>query len=299
MNTRITLLIAALSVVAGMQANDKAYTDSINIVNPNSVKVIEKDGKVTIEINGQKDNSDYIYSRTIEPSGESVVREENRRMGFRIPFVDRDFRSGNVVKRRQNFFDASLCLGGFGFVMPLNAPDALNFKTWQTVEWNFDHLVNVEYYPRDRRHTHFRLGFGMQWRIFGLDNMRWMRADDLTLTAVPWDSELHDRHSQINTYSLTIPFAIVQPLGSDFKLTAGAKACFNIHAKVYNRFSIDDVDYTESFGNLHQRVVTPEIFGALTWEGIGVYVNYAPCGLIKSGKGPDLESITIGLAIAY
>ena len=134
MNYKTTILLAAaMGMATAAWAEDSAYNDSINITNPKSVKVIEKDGKVTIEINGQKDNDDYLYSRTIEPSGESVVNEENRRFGFQIPFVDRDRNDKNVVKRRRSYFSARLNLGGFGFALPLNAPDALNFKTSHTM----------------------------------------------------------------------------------------------------------------------------------------------------------------------
>ena len=309
MNYKTTILLAAaMGMATTAWAEDSAYNDSINITNPKSVKVIEKDGKVTIEINGQKDNDDYLYSRTIEPSGESVVNEENRRFGFQIPFVDRDRNDKNVVKhrndknvvkRRRSYFSARLNLGGFGFALPLNAPDALNFKTSHTMEWNLDHLINVVYYPQGRRRTHFMLGFGMQWRTYGISNMRWTRDDAGLIAYSPWDEGLHKTKSFIDSYSLTIPFMIIQPLGSEVKLSAGVKACFNLNASVHNSFTIGDIDYTEHFGNIHHRRVTPEICGALTWEGIGVYVNYTPCNFFKSGKGPDLKCVTIGFAIAY
>ena len=105
-------LLCAVCFAANIWAADVANTDSINIANAKNVKIVERDGKVTLMIEGTEGNPDYTYSRTITPDGASVVKEENRGLGFKIPFVDRDTDSRDVVKSRRSHFDFCMNIGG-------------------------------------------------------------------------------------------------------------------------------------------------------------------------------------------
>ena len=77
-------LLCAVCFAANIWAADVANTDSINIANAKNVKIVERDGKVTLMIEGTEGNPDYTYSRTITPDGASVVKEENRGLGLRF-----------------------------------------------------------------------------------------------------------------------------------------------------------------------------------------------------------------------
>jgi len=300
MNKKIFLMIAAASMAASAMATDATSTDSINIKNAQNVKIVEKDGKVTLEVNGLDGNPEYTYSRTISNDGTSVVREENRGVGFRIPFVDRDTDNGDVLKARRSHGEFCINLGGFGWVYTTNRPTDIHTKANHSTELNFDHFINFKYYPQGSRRTHYMIGLGMQWRKIRLDNMRWMR-DDATrnITYGAWEEDLYDRKSNLNTYSLTLPVMLIQPLGKDWKLAVGAKACFNVSASATSEYHLDDIKYTDTFSHLHQRPVTAELTGAITWDGLGLYVNYAPCNMFKDGRGPKFNTFTIGIAVAY
>lgn len=45
---------------------------------------------MTVEEKGIDGNPDYTYSRTVNNVDQSIAREENRNIGFRIPFIGRD-----------------------------------------------------------------------------------------------------------------------------------------------------------------------------------------------------------------
>ena len=294
-------LLCAVCFAANIWAADVANTDSINIANAKNVKIVERDGKVTLMIEGTEGNPDYTYSRTITPDGASVVKEENRGLGFKIPFVDRDTDSRDVVKSRRSHFDFCMNIGGFGWALATQKPSDLRYKTKHSVEFCFDHLINVKYYPQGVRRTHFMLGFGMQWRNIALDNQRWMRDPETRQIAYgAWDDSQYDRNSSLHTYSLTVPLMIIQPIGSDFSLSVGAKACFNVSASAHCNYRCDDIRYTESFSHLNRRPVTAELCAAVNFcESIGLYVNYAPCRMFKDGKGPDIKTLSVGVAICY
>lgn len=300
MNKKLALTIALASIVSCVWAGENAASDSININNAKNVKIIEKDGKMTVEVKGADGNPDYTYSRTVSNTGETIVSEENRNIGFRIPFIDRDTDSRDVVKARRTHGEFCLNLGGFGWIYATDKPGDLKTKANHSFEFSLDHLINYKFYPQGSRRTNFMLGVGMQWRRIALDNMRWNRDDDTrNVSYGPWDEKYYDRKSSLNTYSLTLPLMIIQPLGKDWRLSAGAKACFNVGANAHSEYRYDDIRYTDTFSHLHQRPVTVELTGALTWEGIGLYVNYAPCNTFKDGRGPKLNTFTIGIALAY
>ena len=294
-------LLCAVCFAANIWAADVANTDSINIANAKNVKIVERDGKVTLMIEGTEGNPDYTYSRTITPDGASVVKEENRGLGFKIPFVDRETDSRDVVKTRRSHFDFCMNIGGFGWAIATQKPSDLRNKNKHSVEFCFDHLINVKFYPQGVRRTHFMLGFGMQWRNIALDNQRWMRdAETRQIAYGAWDDSHYDRSSSLHTYSLTVPLMIIQPIGSAFSLSVGAKACFNVGASAHCDYKSDDIHYNESFSHLNQRPVTAELCAAINfWDSIGLYVNYAPCRMFNDGKGPELKTLSADVAICY
>ena len=301
MNKHFILLISALCLTANAWANEAANTDSISIANAKNVIIVEKDGQISLEVKGLEGNPEYTYSRTMSKGGETIVKEENKNIGFRIPFVDRDNNSDDIVKTRRSRFSFGVNLGGLGWVATSGAPADLKTQMNHSLELNLDHMINVKYYPQGSNRTHYMLGFGMQWRHITLDNMRWMRSDDTRhITYGAWDDKYYDRNSRLNTYSLTVPLMIIQPLGKHFEIYAGAKACFNVGANAHSKYSYDDIKYTDSFKHLNQRVVTAEICGAIMWEeAIGLYFNYAPCKIFKTNMGPEMKTFTIGIAIGY
>ncbi|MGM9804144.1 MAG: hypothetical protein ACI308_08215 [Muribaculaceae bacterium] len=301
MNKSAITLLAAISLTANLHAGNTLETDSINITNAKSVTIVERDGKVTLQIDGTEGNPDYTYIRTINNDGITVVKEENRRLGFKIPFVDRDTDSRDIVKSHRSHFDFCMNIGGFGWVTTTQKPSDFRNLMKHSVEFCFDHLINVKFYPQGDNRTHFMLGFGMQWRNIALDNQRWMRDPETRQIAYgPWDDSYYDRSSRLHTYSLTVPLMLIQPIGRDFSLSVGAKACFNVCASAICDYRNDDIHYNESFSHLNQRPVTAELCAAINlWNTIGLYANYAPCRMFKDGKGPELKTFSIGVAICY
>lgn len=90
MNKKLLLTIALASIASCVWAGEETASDSINISNAKNVKIIEKNGKMTVEEKGIDGNPDYTYSRTVNNVDQSIAREENRNIGFRIPFIGRD-----------------------------------------------------------------------------------------------------------------------------------------------------------------------------------------------------------------
>ncbi|MGN0214543.1 MAG: hypothetical protein ACI4AH_07030 [Muribaculaceae bacterium] len=294
-------LLFILCFATNICAADVANTDSISIANAKNVKIVERNGKVTLVVEGTEGNPDYTYSRTITPDGISVVKEENRGLSFKIPFVDRDTDNNDIVKCRRTHFDLSMNIGGIGWTTTTQKPSDLRNQMKHSVEFCFDHLINVKFYPQGLYRTHFMLGFGMQWRNIALDNQRWMRDPETRhITYGPWDDRYYDRSSSLHTYSLTVPLMIIQPIGRDVSLSAGAKLCFNVCASAHCDYHYDAIHYNESFSHLNQRPVTTEICAAINlWDIIGLYANYAPCRMFKNGKGPELKIFSIGIALCY
>ena len=99
------LLVATLLVAAGgyAESSDSLKVENVmSIDNPNKVTITESDNRLTVEIDGKKDNPGFRYVREVEisPSDVSVTKERNSDWDFNIPFR----KHTEEQKRKRNAF---------------------------------------------------------------------------------------------------------------------------------------------------------------------------------------------------
>ena len=54
-----------------------------------------------------------------------------------------------------------------------------------------------------------------------------------------------------------------------------------------------------SYRGIKQNKLTFDVYGALSYNRLGVYCRYSPCNVFKKGFGPEIKNTwTLGVAIA-
>lgn len=76
---KMILLVATLLIAAGGFAESSDSLKVMSIENPDKVTITESDNRLTVEIDGKKDNPGFRYVREVEisPSDVSVTKERN------------------------------------------------------------------------------------------------------------------------------------------------------------------------------------------------------------------------------
>lgn len=183
---------------------------------------------------------------------------------------------------------------GVGVNLVTGAPDGYKFapfKSWD-IQWT---LVQMDYTPDGASQT-YSVGAGLNWRNYGLkDNgSAFVKTGDLVnLGGFPVGAE--SRFSSIQTLGINIPLLFTQRIGEDISFTVGPIVNFNAWGWAKRNYEIGDTDFEESTRKIGQRPVTVDILGVFDFDGLGVFCRYSPMSVLKKDRGPEFQSITVGL----
>ncbi len=147
-------------------------------------------------------------------------------------------------------------------------------------------------------------GFGVSWKNFNFDNnTRLVETNDITtVQAAP--PGISYKKSRLRVFSINAPLALEwqQKLGRGHSLyvSAGVIGGFNL-------FRSQKIKYKDANGkNIKQynkgfnvSRFSFEFMGQVGLDNIGVFVKYSPIGLFEEGKGPNVQTASMGLILSY
>ena len=84
--------------------------------------------------------------------------------------------------------------------------------------------------------------------------------------------------------------------GFAFGISLGAQLNWYCYGRVNNKYEIGDHEYDINIKDIGYNPVTVDILGIIhVAEGFGIYCKYSPMNVMKSGRGPEYKSISVGL----
>jgi len=183
---------------------------------------------------------------------------------------------------------------GVGVNLVTGAPDGMNFAPFKS--WDIQlTVVQYDYTPVGARQT-YSIGAGLNWRNYGLkDNGSAFvkEGDQVVLGGFP--AGAGSRYSSVRTLGINIPLLFTHRFSNDFKVTLGPVVNFNAWGWVKRNYELGDSDYEVSTGKIGQRPVTVDILGVADFAGLGVFCKYSPMSVLKTDRGPEFKSVTLGL----
>ena len=307
---KVALLLACISVVGlASAAGSKECRGSVECVgkekadtvmcfsHPDSVAFITGDKRIELRVMGAGGNPDYYYTFAREFAGDSaedVVREGNSGLDFTIPFVDH--RKKSESRRSKNSFE----IGGWGigFVGAVGGPDNLNINRGSSAEIFFDRLLGYRVRPW-RGKTSFSTGVGIRWRNYRMTGGNRFVKEDGKLSIASYESGSDIKFSRLKMFSLTLPVFYHQEFGRGFELTLGPVVNFNVHGSMKTKYKMNGETRSYSDSNIHQKKVTVDLTGNLSWREIGVYVKYSPMNQLDTEFGPEFKHLSVGMTFFY
>ena len=105
------------------------------------------------------------------------------------------------------------------------------------------------------------------------------------------------RYSAVHTLGINIPLLFTQDIGKKVSFSVDPVVNFNAWGWVNNDYDIGDDNIDISTRKIGQRPVTIDIMGVLEYEEFGIFCKYSPMSVFKKDRGPEFQSITLGLYI--
>lgn len=289
-----TLMLTALALPLAALAAPEQPDTLVSIPQPHQVIVTESpDGITTVMVNGKEGQPGYVYTYTTSMDGPGS--DENQLSDgteFKLPF------GRSHTSKKVNF----RFLRGILFGMAWNTSHYPGIKNgWEAM---ITEVAGVSWTPSRMAPT-FAIGLGVGWRFWAAQR-NWMMARDEAgaLQLAPVEPEAQgDKvcRSRIQSFSLTVPVTITQPIYKDFAVQVGALVNFNTYTTAHTKVEqADGIRINTDIQRLHQRPLTIEWMASLgIREYAAVYVKYSPMGMFTAPNGPKFKSLSVGLNLSF
>lgn len=295
---RLILLafVLAMTIASAWGQETAPLSDTLTVERPDRVVLETAGDTMTVRIEGREGNPEFRYSRRVVMASDMPVVTHERQSGldFQIPFASRrscknnDDEGWSVVMRGP----------AIGWVTALDAPEEMDVDMTASYEIMFPSLLGFEYQPRNSR-INFTVGFGIDWRNYRMTGKTRFYKEGEDLVLGDYKEGARPDFSRLKIFSWTMPFMMGCDFGKHVNLTLGPVINFNTHSSLKTRYELDGVKCKETTKDLHPTRVTVDLMGILTVYGVGVYVKYAPCKVIKSAYGPSFKGLSAGLTLFY
>ncbi len=298
MNIKSIFLAAALVAGLSAAAGTTAQPDTVTVIEQPSRVVITEDSTGThVQVISQTSSDkgeQYNLSITHQPNDKVTTTQGTSDWNLRLPF-----KSGSTQSQAHWSVVCRGLYGGFGWVTSKQGSNNFANGVGHQYEVGLLHVLGLEY--STHRGQWFSLGMGIDWRrITAHDKqLRWAKNDAGVTDLLPYpDADLaRGRHSNLALFSLTFPLFIRQKLGSDGAVWVAPTLRVNTGANLKASWKVDDQKTTLETRKLGYRPVGFDLMGGVALDGIGIYARWSPSQVFKAGRGPEFNTLTVGLIL--
>ncbi len=280
---KFSIIIAAMMAAVTMSAQTP---DTVTVIEtPHQVIITETTTGTRVKVVGQKDNEDFSYTYTVQhASNDTVHTTSDWELNF--PFK----------KSSNKEYHWSIVASGLYFGLGLGTSyDLVN----NSFNWGILNIASLNY--NTLHGQQFSIGVGYDNKRFSLKRPNCFVMDEATniVGIESYPEGTVDRSSVLSVRTIQFPLQFQQFLGKDFHITLGGTMNWNIYAKCNTHYKVNKTHYDVSYRGIKQNKLTFDVYGALSYNRIGIYCRYSPCNVFKKGFGPEIKNTwTLGVAIA-
>lgn len=141
------------------------------------------------------------------------------------------------------------------------------------------------------------VGFGMR-RYLAADGYRYDVTEN-NILVIPFHNG-NVIKSRLDSWTFHVPVMISQKIYKKLAISVGAWLNFNTYARGETQYYIGDVKFKEEYKGLSQRFFTVDAVAVIgIKDGIGVYTRWSPMSLFTDGRGPNLQSASLGVMLNF
>jgi len=181
-----------------------------------------------------------------------------------------------------------------GLNMGLNMPDgidAFNSHSYH-VSWELARVA-MELGSKQDIAT---VGVGMTWNKYATTNSKGYFKEGGKIDTEK-DGEKNFDYSRYLTYSFSLPVQYTHIFNNGMFVTAGPVVNFNIHSSIFREKETGYTKTSIKVKNAYHNPVTVDLRAGIGYKDVGLMVKYSPMSVIKKDKGPDFQSLAIGIII--
>lgn len=286
-------LFTAFILTFAVNASAKSISDTLTIVRPDSVVFITSENKLQVAVNGKEENHEYVYHKEVPLiEGEPVITSEHtKEWSFSLSFLQQSNRKGS----EQDVIMSGVCIG---WNTAINAPEGMSVDMGESFEIMWPYILGWKYSPAGCRLA-CRFGVGVNWRNFRMTGKtRFIKeAQAVTLGEYPENAEV--QFSRLKVFSWIVPLTIDYDISDRLTLTFGPVINFNTYSSLKTRYRLDGQKCKDFDKRAFQNRTTVDLFAALRLRGIGVYVKYNPCNILKPEFAPSFNALSAGFTLFY
>ena len=280
---KFSIIIAAMMAAVTMSAQTP---DTVTVIEtPHQVIITETTTGTRVKVVGQKDNEDFSYTYTVQhASNDTVHTTSDWELNF--PFK----KSSN-----KEYHWSIVCSGLYFGGGVSTSYDLIN----NSFNWGILNFAGLNY--NTLHGQQFSIGVGYDNKRFSLKRPNCFVMDEATniVGIESYPEGTVDRSSVLSVRAIQFPLQFQQFLGKDFHITIGGTMNWNVYAKCNTHYKINKTHYDVSYRGIKQNKLTFDVYGALSYNHIGIYCRYSPCDMFKKGYGPEIKNTwMLGVAIA-
>jgi len=196
-----------------------------------------------------------------------------------------------LSKDKSCYFDGGIFSVGINF--GLNMPEKMD-KANISSEYVMWDVFNVTKELGDK-HDKLSLGFGMIWNKYASTNGMFTKEDGKIVTGKY--ATLNSDYSRYLTYALSIPVQYTHTCKNGMYYSFGTAVNFNVYSSIYNEWDEGNTISTMTNKKAYHNPVTMDLRAQFGYKGIGLMVKYSPMNVIKKDRGPEFQSLGIGVTV--
>ena len=282
---KITLLFATMLAMAQAQA---AAPDTVTVIEqPSQVIITETPTGSHVKVIGSKEKEDYSYTYTMQHSGNDTVHTtQSTDWELNFPFR----KSSNKV------YHWSVVCSGLYFGAGLSTSFNLVNNSFN---WGILNIASLNY--NTLHGQQFSIGVGYDNKRFSLKRPNCFFMDEATniVGIESYPEGTVDRSSVLSVRTIQFPLQFQQFFGKKFHITLGGTMNWNVYAKCNTHYKVNKTHHDVSYRGIKQNKLTFDVYGALSYNRLGIYCRYSPSDLFKKGYGPEIKNTwTLGAIIA-
>ena len=280
---KFSIIIAAMMAAVTISAQTP---DTVTVIEaPNQVIITETTTGTRVKVVGQKDNEDFSYTYTVQHASNDTVHTTS---DWELNFP---FKKSSNKEYHWSIVSSGLYFGGG----VSTSYDLIN----NSFNWGILNIASLNY--NTLHGQQFSIGVGYDNKRFSLKRPNCFVMDEATniVGIESYPEGTVDRSSIISVNAIQFPLQFQQFIGKKFHITLGGTMNWNFYAKCNTHYKVNKTHHDVSYRGIKQNKLTFDVYGALSYNRIGIYCRYSPCNVFKKGFGPEIKNTwTLGVAIA-
>lgn len=273
---KIVLLFTAVLAMAQALAT---VPDTVTVIEqPSQVIITETPSGSLVKVVGSKENDNYSYTYAVQHSGNDTVHtSQSGDWELNLPFM----KSSNKVYHWSIVCSGIYIGAGIG-----TSYDLVN----NSFNWGLLNLACLNY--NTLHGQQFSIGVGYDNKRFSLKRPHCFVMDEATnivgIESYPLGTV--DNSSVISVRTVQFPLQFQQFFGKQFHITLGGTMNWNVYAKCNTHYKVNKTHHDVSYRGIKQNKLAFDVYGAVSYNRIGIYCRYSPCNLFKKGYGPEIKN---------